>query len=77
MLMKETRSYQLMIRITPRDLKNLKAACKPLGMTYTTYARTVLLRDLATAFPDDEGQKNRLMEQIAEMAGEVVRALSK
>ena len=66
-----------MIRITPRDLKNLKAACKPLGMSASTYARTILLRDLAAAFPEDESQKNRLMEQIAEMAGEVVRALSK
>lgn len=70
-------SRQMQIRLTKEEYSNIERACSDLGMKPATYVRTILLRELAATFPKDEGAKNRLVEQVATMAGQVLRTLTR
>jgi len=75
--MKETRTIQMPFRVTPKDAARIRKACAPLGITPSVYVRTIVLRELATAFPDSADANSRMIEAVAEMAGQVVRELSR
>lgn len=73
--MKQTRTARMMIRWRPVEMKGIEAMCADLGMKPATYVRTIVLRDIAGAFPGDPGAKERLVEQVAEMANQVAKML--
>lgn len=74
---KKLNNVAIQIRLRPEEHAFLKAACADMGIKPATYVRTVLLKDLAAAFPKDKNAKRLLVDQVAEIAGQVVRALSR
>lgn len=67
----------IQIRIHKDELRLLNEACADLGMKRAAYVRTVLLRELSTVFPKDEKGKAMFIDQVAEIAGQVVRHLGR
>lgn len=74
---KKLDTVAIQIRVKREELGLLKAACADMGIKPATYVRAVLLKDLAAAFPKDKNAKRLLVDQVAEIAGQVVRALSR
>jgi hypothetical protein len=70
-----TRAIQ--IRVTGEELRSLDAACKDVGMKRASYVRLVLLRDLKEVFPKDQAGVDRFIDQVAEIAGQVVKHLGR
>lgn len=67
----------IQIRIHEDELRLLNEACADLGMKRAAYVRTVLLKELSAAFPNDAKGKAMFVDQVAEIAGQVVRHLGR